>query len=298
MEFAAEPLDALHAVTMMPVPASLALDSEEEITVGITLGDSAVFSLQLSSGDSIKTWFIRATVVDSDPQARGTGSLVFGEERVEFTLRGAARFHVQVTDATGTLISESVTSRLVSESLCVGLAPACAFGLALRSSSEDEKMAAWSRLSIDKKKAYCLSLVTVNNVIKIVEKNESLGPLLREVVRSPSWLSVAFNFAKGIRVQFNLEGPRVWKHATPIEAEAAFVMRVGVVAFGQPALEASMVVVQSKVPIHPCAGVVSIVGVHPDKRDVRVHLQLQALGRVGVVELARLVVFVGTNSGS
>jgi hypothetical protein len=288
MVFAAEPLDALHAVTVIPVPASLALDPDQEITRRIALGDSAVFSLQLESGGSVKTWFLRATVLDIDPQSRGTGHLTLGDVRTEFALRGSLRFVAQVTDASGARISESVTSRLISESLVVGFARACELTIAVESRPEDERLGAFSGLSTQEKKTLGLSMLTMNNLLLMAAKNESLGPLLREVVKSPSLVTVALNFAKGIDAKFNLGASRIWKRPTPIEVEAAFVMPVGVVAFGEPALEASMVVVRSKLPTHPCAGVVSIVGVHPDNRDVRMHLQLQALGRVGAAEFARL----------
>ena len=108
-------------------------------------------------------------------------------------------------------------------------------------------------------------------------------------MRKPSLLTIAWNLLKGIRIQFNTKDSRAWNHPTPIPVDSALVFPVSIEAFGSAALEASVVVVKSRTPTHPCAGIVSIVGVHPGDPEVNVHLQLQALGRVSVAEQVRIL---------
>ena len=54
----------------------------------------------------------------------------------------------------------------------------------------------------------------------------------------------------------------------------------------EPSLYVSALIVEPRPPVHLCAGIVSLAGVHPGNPAIRIHLQLQAAGEVGDDALA------------
>ena len=171
LDFATEPMDALHVVAKLAIPSSIQLEADKPIEPGVAVGDSAVFSLRLHKAGVVKTWFIRVTVATVNSKAPGTMHISTRGKIYRFEMKGCSVYHVQVTDELGAKISESVTPRLMNESLCSGLTVVCRWGEETSAMTPEALDAAFAATTESHKRALVVSALTMENLFAIVKND-------------------------------------------------------------------------------------------------------------------------------
>lgn len=291
--FDPQPLDPLHDSPAIDVPAELLVDSSAPPSQEPKLGDCAVYSLTIHEPEKPpETWFVRTAIAALDKSATGTATFTpdTGGPPLEIELHGAVTCHLLVTDASGNVVGESKTSALPAEVLGVGFGPMAEIALATPDLTPDERFAKVFAMPTAERRRALISMFAIRTIIELVLGAEPLAPLLERAVQKPSLLTAALNFTKGIEMNFGVDGTRVWPHPTPIGKGEHCVFPIEVTAYGERALEASMVVTRGIPPAPITVGVASVAAVHPGNRDVNVRLRLQATGTLRPVEWARVVI--------
>lgn len=273
-------LAELHRRYPLDIPAQLQLAPRPAAMLQPAEGDSALFSLQLENADETQTWFIRCTLRTVDVARPATLDIKVFDSQRKFVFLGAARVEIELFDAAGELLSASLTGIMSLDSLGVGMVPFAQRGLeAEEKGPETVRQGYLHTWPEAEQRRLAASIASLRQLISIAQSNETLAPLLRKVVREPSTLQVLFNLGSGIQIGISGSGIRTWEQETQVPSHRALVLPVTVDAFGSRALDASMLVAETRSPGHACVSLCSAVGVHPDDPSRRVRLHLRQLGR-------------------
>ncbi len=284
-----EALDALHVVETASVPASLQIVDRPLFRGKIQVGDCAVYSLRLNKGGKEQSWLIRLAVAAHRPWQTGTGTMTADDgQELKVHMQGLLKFHISVTDPEGRLVDESVTGPIATEVLSEGFAVACEFYREFEDLERGSIIQELLDLPEEEQRPVLVSGMAMSTILPIVLEAEALAPLLEAAVRQPSWWSVMSNLNSGITVSFEFHRARPWVQPGLLPFDTAYVFPLDVLAFGERALVASVVAVDSTSPIHTCVGMVSLAAKHPEDETTTLQMQLQAVGGLEAGEIERI----------
>lgn len=266
----------------------LGIDPLEE-QVSWRPGDRAVFEVRYFDGAARRHWWVELELLplgDTYEVASMSISFDHGGQRIELTERSP--LHPAVVrvweEGVGAPRVESVA--LPVQHLGRGLHPICerANGWALEladgprgaehAAQDRETSEAWAR-------EFGGGIAILMSFYKVIEASDVLTGVLRNVVRTPSLLSMAFRL--GVHTMIRPEFEAVRPAPSPLTGEAgalsAYTLPGTLDLNGSPALEYEILCVPALPPLHMSGGVVRLEGRHPGRADRRVEIELVAASR-------------------
>lgn len=278
-----------HELAPAAVPTWLELDPVADAG-GFRIGDGAVFTLRLRDGASTQHWFVTATLAAHHRRNTAFSDVTFPSGRyLKFETEGLVRFHLRVANPDGTLVGESITAPIPTASLKLGLTRAAAFCTAHPNIDSTRIEAAIDAVSDADRRDIVISFSAIHVLVELVLRNESLAPLLQQCIRRPSFSALVTGFLARTKVLFDVKAAKPHFAPLPVPATRAFEIPLHVEAFNEVVLRGSALVADSPAPIHLSAGIVSLVGTHPDHPDHSAQLRLLRFGRLSKPEIRRII---------
>lgn len=249
-------------------------------------GDTVLYGLRLRRGATQQRWLLRLRLdevdVDVDAAPLRWDLQVNGEmQRFESV---HSRVTATVADADGNVLGSS-RPRMPRDFLARGFAPACEQVRAYREAHPDLDTAQGFYDGVDAR-LLAEAVVSAMALLDTVRNDPLLSPILWQVVRRPSLLSVLGNLGVSVVVQ-----PRFLRatQTVPPIAEmphgAVWRVPIDLLVNDSPALVAELVVGTSRPPFGVGGGILGAIARHPSDPDVEFEVLLLAARR-GVPPLA------------
>lgn len=243
-------------------PAPIAAESP----VTFRLGDGAVYGLRLVAGTAVEEWLVSLEVEKAAPDVMILHRFDLSGREVAI---GTSSVGVRATvhDREGRVVQSS-TSSVGEAFLRAGSLEACDLvgARGWRTGTAAQPTDAEASILVR-------GVMGMYQLFGVLRENEALGPLLLQVVRRPSLLSIIANGGVTLQLEARLE-EAVQVDPTPFGAPRAMRYPVRILANGTLALEAAFFVVAPQPPNHLSAGVVAIDAWHPDEPERRFTMRL------------------------
>lgn len=238
----------------------------------LRVGDEAWFGLVLQNGDARRQWLVRFRVRGAPGSATVVHRVAVNDRSLAITSRLVA-IAVDVFDAHGAPESGSLSS-IGDSFLTTGLYATARIG---RERGLHRGMPP-VRFEDAEAEQFARGVLSLTMLFEAVRANESLSPILWQVVETPSVLSVIGNLGVSVSLDTDLEHA-VFDGEPVLDSGPTCVVPVTVEANGSPALLSNLFCVPPRGPFVLAGGIVAIEAVHPTDESRRFSMRLLRVHR-------------------
>ncbi len=247
-------------------------------------GDRLLFALELDEGQTRERWLVAIDVTEAvwyETDSRGRrfaptyrGNMTSDERRIEITSKLFAG-SLRLFDGEGEVLG--ATTIQVPRMIARGMVETCELFDEL---SPLEQIGEKRTLSDEEHQTITRSMLACMSAFSIIQADPLLNPILKRLVRPPSWISLVRNLGLEISLSPDFDGhepvPReeVGCAGHALGERPFYAIPATIAANGEPALLLELLVTTPEPPLAACGGLLGIEARHPTREDLRFSMVL------------------------